>query len=122
MIPLRVIPVDSVRRVALAALVSLVLLGAGPAFAHGATVRLSYGRVSPPQIAIHAGEVVHFENASATPRTFTVKGDEGSFESPPLGRGEDWHHKFPKAGEYKFTVAEFPEMQGEVVVVAPNGD
>lgn len=122
MIPLRVIPIDCVRRIALAALVSLVLLGAGPALAHGATVRLSYGRVSPPKIAIHAGDKVHFENASATPRTFTVKGDGGSFESPPLARGQDWHHEFEKAGDYKFSVAEFPEMQGEVVVVAPSGD
>jgi len=104
-----------------AALLTTLLLLAGAASAHGPSVRLSYGRVAPPQLAIRAGQTVHFHNASATPRTFTVQALGGAFESPPLARGEGWHHEFTEPGSYPYAVAEFPDMQG-LLIVAPADD
>ena len=94
-----------------------LLLGA-EALAHGPSVRLSYNRVAPTQLAIRAGQTVHFLNASATPRSFTLQAEDGSFESPPLARGEGWHYEFTKAGSFPFGVAEFSDMRG-VIIVAP---
>ena len=107
--------------VALSAVVAA--LAAAPALAHGPTVRLSYGKVAPSQIAIHAGQTIHFQNASATPRTFTLKGEGDAFESPPLARGEGWHHTFESPGAFPYQVVEFPDMAGRVVVgPAREGD
>lgn len=108
------------RSFALASLAGLCLLVAGHASAHGSTVLLSYGQVKPPRVTIRAGQTVHFRNASATPRTFTLKG--GAFESPPLARGEDWHHEFPEPGSFPYAVVEFPDMRGEIVVAPPADD
>ena len=104
-----------------AALFSTILLLAGAAAAHGPSVRLSYGKVAPPQLAVRAGQTVHFQNASATPRTFTVQAEDGAFESPPLARGEGWHHEFTEPGSFPWAVAEFPDMTGRVIV-APAED
>ena len=97
-------------------LAAFALAAATPASAHGPSVRLSYGRVAPETIAIRAGEVVHFQNDSATPRTFTLRFETGTIESPPLARGEGWHHEFPEPGRFPFAVAEHPDMRGTVVV------
>ena len=94
-----------------------LLLGT-EALAHGPSVRLSYGRVAPAQLAVRAGQTVHFHNASATPRSFTLQAEDGAFESPPLARGEGWHYEFLEAGSFHFRVAEFPDMRG-VIIVAP---
>jgi plastocyanin len=101
-------------------LAPLALLFAAAASAHGPTVRLSYGRVAPESISIRAGEVVHFHNESATPRTFTVRSDTGAFASPPLARAEGWHHEFPEPGRYPYSVIEYPDMRGTVVVAPPE--
>lgn len=102
------------------ALIIAVLALASAATAHGPSVRLSYGSVAPAQLAVRAGQTVHFHNASATPRTFTVRAEGGTFESPPLARGEGYHHEFTEPGSYPYRVAEFPDMQG-LVIVAPAG-
>ncbi|MGH0030651.1 MAG: cupredoxin domain-containing protein [Myxococcota bacterium] len=91
------------------------------AAAHGPSVKLSYGRVTPPSLAIHAGDTVHFHNHGTTPRVFTVRGDDDAFESPPLARGEGWHHTFEEPGSYGYGVAEVPGMRGTIVVV-PKDD
>jgi plastocyanin len=93
-----------------------VAIAAAGASAHGPSVKLSWGRVVPETLAIRAGEVVHFQNESATPRTFTVRSETGAFESPPLARGEGWHHEFAEPGRFPFAVAEHPDMRGTVVV------
>jgi plastocyanin len=97
-----------------------LLLAAAPAFAHGPSVRLSYGRVAPESIAIRTGEVVHFQNDSATPRTFTIRFETDPVASPPLARGEGWHHEFPEPGRFPFAVDEHPEMRGVVIVAPPR--
>lgn len=91
-------------------------LAAMPAGAHGPTVRLAYDGVRPPRLAIRAGQVVHFVNASTTPRTFTLVADDGSFESPPLPRGEGWHHKFEEPGTHDLHVKEHPDLRSSIVV------
>jgi plastocyanin len=103
---------------AAACLFACALLLAADALAHGPSVRLSYGRVTPERLVIRAGQTVHFHNASSTPRSFTVKAEADAFESPTLARGEGWHHEFAEAGSFPYAVAEFPDMRG-VVVVAP---
>jgi plastocyanin len=100
-------------------LVALAVSIATAAAAHGPSVRLSYGRVAPESLAIRAGEVVHFQNDSATPRTFIIRSDTGAFASPPLARGEGWHHEFPEPGRFPFAVDEHPDMRGTIVVAPP---
>jgi plastocyanin len=103
----------------LAALLLAAATWPSAAAAHGPSVDLSYGRVTPERLAIHAGDTVHFHNHSTMPRTFTVRGADGAFESPPLGRGGDWHHTFEEPGSYAWSVVEFPDMRGTVVVAPP---
>ena len=98
------------------------LLAATAAFAHGPSVRLSYDRVTPPKITIYAGQTIHFQNTSLTPRTLTVKAEDGSFESPPMGRGEGWHHTFEAPGSFPFAIVEFPSTKGAVVVAPKASD
>ena len=100
----------------------LVLLLAGAAAAHGPSVKLSYGSVSPPRLVIRAGDTVHFHNHSTTPRTFTVRGAGGSFESPAMARGEGWHHTFEEPCSFAYGVVEFPNMQGAIVVAPAEAE
>ena len=97
-------------------LAALLLTIGAVASAHGPTVQLSYGRVSPERLVIRAGETVHFHNRSTTARTYTVRGEDDAFTSPPLARGEGWHHEFPEPGSFAFVISEFPDMKGRVVV------
>ncbi|MCG8588335.1 MAG: hypothetical protein MJE66_03515 [Proteobacteria bacterium] len=90
---------------------------AATAAAHGPTVRVSNRRVTPPTLTIFVGDTVHFHNANAGTGTCTVVADDGSFESPTLARAAGWHHKFPEAGVYPFTVREFPGTRGTIKVV-----
>ena len=98
----------------------VALLTATPAGAHGPTMRLAYDGVRPPQLAIRAGQTVHFVNASTTPRTFTLVADDSSFESPPLPRGEGWHHTFEAPGTYEIHVKEHPSLRASIVVAPEN--
>jgi plastocyanin len=102
----------------LSGFVVICLLTATDALAHGPEVHLSYGRVSPAKVTIRVGQTVHFHNDSTTPRTFTVVADGGAFESPPLTRGEGWHHEFSEPGRYPYSISEFSDMIG-LVLVAP---
>lgn len=106
-------------RIAVGICLALALSAATGAAAHGPTVQLTRSKVAPPQLALSAGEVVHFHNASTTPRTFTVRAEDGSFESPPLARGEGWHHAFDVPGRHPFFVVEKPDLRGEVLVAPP---
>ncbi len=89
-----------------------------PAWAHGPTVRVSPGRVVPPVLTIRAGDTVHFHNASSSGAGCTVVADDGSFESPTLGRAEGYHHTFEEPGEVAFHLKESSKARGRVIVVA----
>ena len=90
------------------------------AWAHGPSVRVSYGGVKPAQLAIHAGQTVHFHNANASAGSCTIVATDGSFQSPRLERGEGWHHTFEKQGDHAFFIGEYPGAKGRVVVAAPR--
>jgi plastocyanin len=96
-----------------------LLLVAGPVYAHGDTIRVSYSAVRPARLVVEAGTTVHFHNANASGAPCTVVFDDGSTTSPPLGRAEGWHHTFEAPGEYPFHLEEYPSRTGRVVVVAP---
>lgn len=104
-------------------LVLAALLGplATAARAHGPTVRVGYSGVRPSQIAIEAGTTVHFHNANSGDGICTVVADDGSFESPPLARGEGWHHEFTRPGRYAFHVKEYSSAAG-VILVGESAD
>lgn len=100
---------------ALAAL--LAAASASVAHAHGTTVTLGHGRLSPERVTIPVGGTVHFYNEVEMPGGHTVVADDGSFESPPLGRGGAWHRLFTRAGEYPYHIGEHPEARGVISVV-----
>ena len=111
-------PARRTRRAA-ALLAATAALLALPAAAHGPTLRLAYDGLKPARLAIRVGQTVHFHNASTTPRTFTVQADDGSFESPPLPRGEGWHHTFESSGAFDLHVKEHPKLRA-TIFVAPE--
>ena len=105
-------------RAVLLAAVGWALLASLPATAHGPSVRVGYDSIRPSEIVIRAGQTVHFQNASSTPRTFTVVADDGGFEGPAMPRGRGWHHTFEIAGRFTYHLREHPDRTG-IVIVAP---
>ena len=107
------------RLIALAAGAAL-LAAALPAAAHGPTVRLTYGGPKPTQLTLSVGQTVHFQNAATTARSFTVVADDGSFESPTLGRAEGWHHTFEQPGEFSIYLKENTATRARILVGPPR--
>jgi plastocyanin len=108
------------RSLALPALTAALLLaaaGASPAWAHGTTIAVAWSGVRPSHVTVVVGAPVHFENANAGSGTCTVVADDGSFESPPLARGEGWHHTFEAPGTWSFHVKEQAGAAGSITVV-----
>ena len=89
------------------------------ALAHGPTVRVAYSGVRPSTLSIEAGSTVHFVNSNASGGICTVVAEDGSFESPPMGRSEGWHYTFEEPGTYRFRVKEMSGKSG-TIVVAPK--
>ncbi len=102
-------------------LVALALVAAlsvpAVALAHGVTVNVGHNRISPAEVTISAGGIVHFHNHDEMPGGHTIVADDGSFESPGLAKGEDWHHTFPEPGTYTYHIKEHPTATGKIVVV-----
>jgi len=98
-------------------LIAVALALAGHAAAHGATVRVSWSGVKPEKITVRAGATVHFHNANASGSPCTLVADDGSFESPTLGRAEGWHHVFGEPGTFTYHVKEMSDARGTIVVV-----
>lgn len=96
---------------------AVALAAAPPAAAHGPTVRVSWSAVKPTKLTIRVGDTVHFINANASGSPCTVVADDGSFESPTLGRAEGWHYTFEKAGTFSYQIQEMSNSRGTVVVV-----
>jgi plastocyanin len=90
------------------------LLFAPPAFAHGATVKISADGIAPPELVITRGETVHFQNGDSRPAT--VVGDDDAFHSPEMPPGEGWHLRFPFPGRFPFGVEGRPKLRGTIVV------
>lgn len=99
---------------ALAILATLPLAAA--AQAHGTTVTVSHNKLEPAEVRVPAGGTVHFENVVAMPGGHTLVADDGSFKSPPLNKGEGWHHTFEKPGTVGYHIKEHPDAKGRIVV------
>ncbi len=95
----------------------LLLAATAPAAAHGPSVGVSWSGVKPAKLTVRAGDTVHFTNANASGSPCTVLADDGSFESPTLGRAEGWHHTFAKPGTFAYHLKEMTGARGTVVVV-----
>jgi plastocyanin len=93
------------------------LLVAAPAPAHGVTVEVGHNRLSPAEVTVAVGQVVHFQNLDEMPGGHTIVADDGSFASPGLAKGEGWHHTFEKPGVYPYHIKEHPTATGKVIVV-----
>jgi plastocyanin len=90
---------------------------ASGALAHGVTVQVGHNRISPTEITVSVGQVVHFENLDEMPGGHTLVADDGSFKSPGLAKDEGWHHTFTKPGTYTYHIQEHPKAVGKVIVV-----
>jgi len=98
---------------------ALLLLWAGPATAHGPTVRVAWSGLQPPALTVRAGTTVHFHNANSSGSPCTVVADDGSFTGPTLGRAEGWHRTFETPGRFDYHLSEQPSAKGRIVVVEP---
>jgi plastocyanin len=98
------------------ALAFLLFVDQGWAGGSRVEISLDHSHVTPARVEIKAGDTVSFKNVVDMPGGHTVVADDGSFESPPLNKGETWSHAFAKAGSYKFHLKQHPETKGEVVV------
>ena len=98
------------------ALGAAIVLVAGAALAHGPTLRGSYSAIKPRQLAIRAGDTVHFKNVNGSELTTTFVDESGTFESPVLPRGGDWHYTFETPGTYTVRLKENADTQAIVVV------
>lgn len=100
---------------ALASVVAALVL-AGGAWAHGVTVKIGHNRIEPEEVTVRQGGIVHFVNEDAMPGGHTLVADDGSFESPGLPKGGDWHHTFAEPGVYSYHIKEHPSANGRVIV------
>ncbi len=98
------------------ALPFLLWVDRGWAGGHGPEVSLDHSHVQPARIEIKVGESITFKNVVEMPGGHTVVADDGSFESPPLNKGETWTHPFAKPGDYKFHLKQHPDTKGEILV------
>jgi plastocyanin len=96
-------------------LVAALLLAAAPALAD-VTVEVGHNHFMPASVTIKKGESVTFHNVDEMPGGHTVAAVDGSFQSPPLAKGEDYTHKFETAGTVKLKIVQHPNASGEVIV------
>jgi len=89
---------------------------AGSALADEVVVKVGHNRLAPADVTITVGSVVRFHNEDEMPGGHTIVAADGSFQSPPLAKGEDWSHKFDKAGTYSYSIKQHPSAKGSVVV------
>jgi plastocyanin len=92
------------------------ILIAGAALAEGVTVRVGHNRLTPAEVTVEAGTSVTFLNEDEMPGGHSVVADDGSFESPALGKGERWSHTFEKAGTIGYAIKQHPGAKGKVIV------
>jgi plastocyanin len=97
-------------------LVALHLLLALPASAGSVMVHVHHDRIDPAEVKIAVGDSIVFHNLDEMPGGHTVVAEDGSFESPALGKDEQWTHSFEKQGTYEFYVKQHPDNKGKVIV------
>lgn len=101
---------------ALALSLAVQVLVAGRALAAAAVVTVGHNRIEPTKVTIKAGDSVTFHNVDLMPGGHTIKADDGSFASPPLGKDEDYTHEFEKSGTVGIHIEQHPAAKGTIVV------
>lgn len=96
-------------------LAAALLLAAAPALAD-VTIEVGHNRITPATVTIKKGESVTFHNVDEMPGGHTVAAEDGSFQSPPLAKDQDYTHKFEKSGTVKLKILQHPKATGEVIV------
>jgi plastocyanin len=91
-------------------------LAASSALAQDLVVKVGHNRLEPAELTVAAGKSVSFVNEDEMPGGHTLVADDGSFESPPLKKGETWSHVFAKPGTYGYSIKQHPTAKGRIVV------
>jgi plastocyanin len=92
-----------------------LLFAAAPAFAD-ATVEVGHDHFKPAQVTIKKGESVTFHNVDEMPGGHTVAAEDGSFQSPPLAKDQDFTHTFEASGKVKVKIVQHPQTTAEITV------
>jgi len=90
--------------------------------AHGPSLDVSFSAFRPRQLTIAAGDTVHFRRAPGSDLPLTVAADDGSFESPTLGRAEGWHHTFDEPGDFSIHLLENTATRARILVGQPRDE
>lgn len=103
-------------RAAFLPVLALALFTAQAALADEVTVQVGHSRIDPAEVTIAVGDTVVFHNMDEMPGGHTVMAADGSFESPPLAKGEEYRHTFGEAGTVEVTIKQHPDAKGRIVV------
>jgi plastocyanin len=108
-------------RLGTVAAVALTALVAGPAAAPAVTrparVSITDSKLAPAIVTIHVGGSVEWRNGGARPH-----GLRGAVTTPtPIPVGQTFRKRFPRAGTYHYALADNPDVQGTVIVLAGGG-
>ena len=97
------------------ALATALLFAAAPALAD-VTIEVGHNRLTPATVTIKKGESVTFHNVDEMPGGHTIAAEDGSFESPPLAKDQDFTHAFEASGTFKVKIVQHPNATAEIVV------
>jgi plastocyanin len=97
-------------------LMAALVLASSVAFADDTMVHVGHNKLEPSELTIAVGTTVVFHNMDEMPGGHTVVADDGSFESPALGKDESWSHTFTEAGVYRYSIKQHPSATGRIVV------
>lgn len=91
-------------------------LGASPALAGEVMVQVGHNKLDPAELTVAAGTTVVFHNLDEMPGGHSIVADDGSFQSPPLGKDQSWSHTFSEPGTFAYAIKEHPAAKGAIVV------
>jgi plastocyanin len=103
-------------RSAAAAAALAIVLAATAAWAGEVTVRVGHNKIDPAAVTIQAGDTVVFHNLDEMPGGHTVAADDGSFESPPLAKDQEWRHTFAEPGSHGIHIKQHPGAKATITV------
>lgn len=93
----------------------------GAAEAEETVVEVRHESLTPPMVTISPDETVVFVNKVRMPGGHRLVADDGSFESPPLKKGDRWSHTFSEPGTHKYRVIEHSSNTGVIIVKGDDG-
>jgi plastocyanin len=102
------------RRLAVAALLPLVLLASSKAANPVQEINVEFGDYRPSQLDVLPGETVNWTNVST--RTHTVTSDTAVFDSGQLEPGNHFTYRFDQVGAYAYHCTIHPSIVGEIDV------